>query len=200
MSGAEYFFYEVLMKQKDRLKKLTRCAILIALATVLSLVKIYKLPLGGSITLLSMLPICMISFMYGVKWGIGGAFVYSVIQLALDLAEVLTWGLSPISLAGTVIFDYLLAFTLLGLSGVFRNTKKGTLAILAGAALSMLGRFVCHLISGTLIFDIWLPDNWDNVYLYSLAYQAAYMIPELILTSISAFALYSFSAIKKALS
>ena len=93
------------MKQKDRLKKLTRCAILIALATVLSLVKIYKLPLGGSITLLSMLPICMISFMYGVKWGIGGAFVYSVIQLALDLAEVLTWGLSPISLAGPVIFD-----------------------------------------------------------------------------------------------
>lgn len=185
MSGAEYFFYEVLMKQKDRLKKLTRCAILIALATVLSLVKIYKLPLGGSITLLSMLPICMISFMYGVKWGIGGAFVYSVIQLALDLAEVLTWGLSPISLAGTVIFDYLLAFTLLGLSGVFRNTKKGTLAILAGAALSMLGRFICHLISGTLIFDIWLPDGWNDPFIYSVCYNGSFMLPELIITAVA---------------
>ena len=169
--------------QKERLKKLTRCAILIALATALSLAKIYQMPLGGSVTLLSMLPICLISYMYGTGWGIACAFLYSLIQMFLDLAAVLSWGLSPVAVVGTVFLDYLFAFTVLGLAGVFGNKRSGALGIMSGTVLAFVARFACHLISGTVIFDIWLPEEWSNPFLYSVVYNGQFMLPKLILTA-----------------
>ena len=75
--------------------KLTVSAVFISLATVLSLIKVIEMPLGGSVTLLSMLPIVMLSVMFGLKWGFGAAFVYSLAQLAMGLPAVLSWGLTP---------------------------------------------------------------------------------------------------------
>ena len=89
---------------------LVEAAIMVALSTALSLVKIWELPLGGSVTLLSMLPICMLSLRHGLKWGLGGAFVYAVGQLALGLSEVLSWGLTPTALVGTFFLDYINCF------------------------------------------------------------------------------------------
>ena len=171
--------------QKERLQKLTRCAILIALATVLSLVKIYQMPLGGSVTLLSMLPICLISYMYGIGWGVAGAFLYSAIQMFLDLGSILSWGLSPWAIVGTIFFDYLFAFTILGFAGMLGNKKSGWLGVMAGTVIVFIGRFACHLISGTLIFDIWLPEEWSNPFVYSIVYNGQFMLPELILTVIA---------------
>ena len=171
--------------KKERLQKLTRCAILIALAAVLSLVKIYKLPLGGSITLLSMLPVCMISYMYGIKWGVGSAFIYSLIQLGLDLADVLSWGLSATAFVGTVVLDYIAAFTVLGFAGMFKKSKKGYLAVLSGAAIVFFVRFVSHVLSGTIIFDIWMPEGWSNPFVYSVCYNGSFMLPELIITAVA---------------
>lgn len=178
---------------KKPVYKLTLSAIFVALATVLSLIKVYKLPLGGAVTLLSMLPIVMLSVMLGVKWGLGAAFVYSLAQLALDLGDVLTWGLTPASLVGTIFLDYIFAFTVLGLAGLF--TKKGYIGICFGSVLVMVLRFLCHFVSGIIIFDIWC--EWDSVWLYSLCYNGSFMLPELILTTVAAVLLFRLPQVKK---
>ncbi len=178
---------------KKYVYKLTLSAIFVALATVLSLIKVYKLPLGGAVTLLSMLPIVMLSVMLGVKWGLGAAFVYSLAQLALDLGDVLTWGLTPASLVGTILLDYIFAFTVLGLGGLF--AKKGYLGICIGSVLVMVLRFLCHFVSGIIIFDIWC--EWDSVWLYSLCYNGSFMLPELILTTVAAVILFRLPQVKK---
>ena len=178
---------------KINIKKLTVSAIMIALATVLSLAKIIQMPLGGSVTLLSMLPICLLAIVYGVKWGFGCAFIYSLIQMALDIGAVVSWGLTPKALAGTIILDYILPFTFLAVSGVF--AKKGIIAKLSGIVLAMFLRFACHFVSGIIIFDIWC--EWKNVPLYSLCYNGGFMLPELIFTVLGAYFLLSSKAITK---
>lgn len=174
-------------------KKLTVSAIMIALSTVLSLVKVWEMPLGGSITLLSMLPVCMVSLVYGISAGLKAAFVYSLGQLALSIAAVVGWGLTPAALVGTILLDYILPFTLLGLAGILKD--RGKWGTFAGIIFVMLLRFACHFISGVIIFDIWC--EWDNVALYSLCYNGAYMLPETILTSVGAFFLLSAKPIMK---
>ena len=119
---------------------------LIALATVLSMIKIWQMPLGGSVTLLSMLPVTLIAIEYGVGWGLGGAFVCSLIQTALSFSKVLSWGLSPLAVVGCLLFDYAIAFTVLGFAGLFR--KKGVPGICAGVATALVLRFICHIVSG----------------------------------------------------
>ncbi len=167
-------------------------AILLALATVLSIIKPFPMPFGGSVTLLSMLPIVMIPLMYGTKWGIVSSFIYSLIQLALDIASVLSWGLTPYALVGTIVLDYLLAFTLLGLAGVFRS--KGIVGIASGVVMVLVLRFMMHFISGVVIFDTFTSaDAW----VYSLTYNASYMVPEFITTTIATVILFKVPAVKK---
>lgn len=181
------------MEKKKTIYKLTLSAIMIALSTVLSVIKVVQMPLGGSITLLSMLPMAMLVLMLGTKWGFGASFVYSLVQMALSFANVLSWGLTVTSLVATFLLDYILAYTVLGFSGVFRN--KGYRGIVYGVALAVFLRFVCHFISGAVIFDIWC--EWDSAWLYSLCYNGAYMLPELILTVIGAVLLFKVPQIKR---
>lgn len=173
---------------KTNIKRLVLTAVLIALGTALSLIRIWQMPLGGSITLLSMLPIALISIEYGVVWGLGGALIYSVIQMLIDIAAVLSWGLSPIAIVGTIAIDYILAYTSIGLSGLFR--KKGVGGICAGVFIALFMRFVFHLISGTVIFDIWMPEGWSNPFIYSVCYNGLYMLPEMVLTMIGSVLLF----------
>ncbi len=175
--------------KKTNVKRLVLSAILIGMATVLSLIKVYQLPLGGSITLLSMLPIALISIEYGIKWGLVSSFTYSLIQFGLGIGEGLFgWGLTPLALIGCIALDYILAYSSLGVAGIFR--KKGTPGIIAGVALAVVMRFVFHLLSGALIFDIWMPEEWSNPWLYSLVYNGSYMLPELVFTMIGSVALF----------
>lgn len=170
------------------IKRMVLTAVLIGLGTALSLIKIWQMPLGGSITLLSMLPIALISIEYGVGWGLTGAFIYSLIQMFLDLAAVLSWGLSPVAIIGTIALDYILAYTSIGLAGIFR--KKGVFGICAGVFIALFMRFVFHLISGTVIFDIWMPEGWANPFIYSVCYNGLYMLPEMVLTMIGSVILF----------
>lgn len=181
--------------KKTNIYKLTLSSIFVALATALSLIKVYKLPLGGSVTLFSMLPIVLISAMLGIKWGIGSAFVYSLIQLGLGIAldGVLGWGLTPLALVGTIFLDYIIPFTLLGLGGI--GAKKNVNNAIIATALAVAGRFLCHFISGAIIFDIWC--EWENVWLYSLCYNGSYMLPELIITVLGAIIVLRLPQIKK---
>lgn len=160
-------------------KRLVESALMVALAAVLSLIKIWKMPLEGSVTLLSMLPICLLSIRYGVKWGLFVSAFYSVVQIALDLASLMSWGMTVRIWIGALIFDYLLAYTPLGLAGLFR--KKGSIGIVCGISLVMVMRFISHFISGTIFFDVWCPEGWNPAW-YSVCYNGFYMLPELIFT------------------
>ena len=181
--------------KRNRIVRLVTSAILLALAMVLSMIKVYKLPLGGSVTLLSMLPVCMISLKYGVKWGFFCSFLYAFIQLGTDLGEVMAWGMDVRMWIGCIVFDYMLAYGILGLSGIFR--KRKTPVMLTGVGIAVTIRFISHYISGAIFFDIWMPEQFDNPYLYSLLYNGSYMLPELIFTLMGAGILFGVPVIRK---
>ena len=156
--------------------RLVESAILLALAAVLSLVKIYEMPLGGSVTLCSMLPVLLLGYKYGVKWGLLTGFTYGVIQLLMDVAKALSWGLTPTALAASFVFDYLLAFACLGLAGIY---GKSFPKFVAGLFTAVLLRFVMHVISGVTAYASWLPEEWQgHLFLYSLAYNGSYLLPD----------------------
>jgi len=169
--------------------RLVECGVLIALSVALSFTRIFTLPLGGSITLCSMLPVMLISYRYGVKWGLGGAFAYSLVHLSLSVfvfGELLSWGLNAQSIAASMFLDYILAFTCLGLAGIF-GTKLWQ--YIAGMGLAVLLRYICHVISGVVIFGSWMPKGFSNTLVYSLAYNA-FLLPEFALCLIAGVMLY----------
>ena len=191
------------MKNKKNIYRLTESAVFIALAVVLSVIKIWQMPLGGSITLVSMLPICIISFRHGVKWGFLSSFVYSLFQLVLGITVdgVFGWGLTPAMLIGCIMFDYIIAFTVLGIAGICR--KKGEVGFYVGIILAFFLRFVSHFLSGYVIFanlEQWTAFGstfTNSPALYSICYNGFYIVPELIITIIVVVALMRFPAVKK---
>lgn len=172
-----------MMEKKTDAKKLALSAVMIALSAGLSMIRIIQLPFGGSVTLFGMLPVCMISIMYGARWGVFNAFVYSLVQLALDAGAVAGWGLTPQALVGAVIFDYIAAFSVLGLAGLFR--ASGIPGVLGGIALAIGLRVACHIVSGVIFFASLAPDG-RNPFIYAVCYNAAHMIPEAVLTLVGA--------------
>ena len=183
-------------KNKDRIVKLATTAMFVALATVLSIIPTgIKMPLGGSLTILSMLPICLISIMFGLKWGFAGSLVYAVIQFLLDLSSAMGWGMNAVQWAGMIVFDYFIAFTILGIAGIFRN--KGSVGAMLGGVLALFLRFVSHVISGVFFFAVWMPEGWNNVFLYSVSYNGAFMLPEMILTGIALFFIIKIPVVKR---
>lgn len=177
--------------KKENLQKLTLSAMMIALSTVLSLFKIWEMPLGGAITPLSMLPVCLIGIAYGTKYAIAPCFLYGVIQMMLS--GVFGWGLTPWVLIGAIAFDYILAFGALCLAGIFRS--KGTVGAVAGITVACIVRFICHFVSGCVFFRSF--EIFNNPYLYSVAYNGTFMLPELILTVVGAVILIKVPVIRK---
>lgn len=177
-------------------------AVMVALATVLSFIRVYKLPWGGSVTLLSMLPIVIYSIRWGIKPGFTVSFAYSLVQFVQGIMDGLFgWGLTPGMLIASIFLDYLLAFTVLGIAGVFR--KKGFGGAIAGIVIAVVLRFLVHFLSGVVIWhsfgDLWDGFSTENEWLYSLLYNGAYMLPELVLTVIGAVVLLSVPATRKLL-
>ncbi len=167
------------MKQTMRTRKLVEASLLVALATVLSVLKIAELPYGGSITLASMFPILLLSYRHGLRWGLGGGLVYAVLQQLLGLKNLsyfTTWQ----SVVAIIFLDYIIAFAVVGLGGLFRRvTDKQNLALGAGALLVCVLRYICHVISGATVWaGLSIPDS--AAIAYSLIYNATYMIPETI--------------------
>lgn len=194
------------MEKSNPTYKLAFSALFIALATALSFLPIFKMPLGGSVTLLSMLPIVMLSAMLGPKWGFGSAFVYSLIQLIFGILQdgLLGWGLTPVMLIGTILFDYIIAFTVLGFAGIF--AKKGYVGMCVGVVLAITLRFLSHFLSGVIIFknleqfELFGTLFTNRPILYSLAYNGLYMLPELIFTTVAAVLLFRIPEVKKIMS
>ena len=181
------------MQKKSNLRCLTECAILIAIATVLSFIKIYKLPLGGSVTALSMLPVILAGYRNGIRWSLITSFSYAVLQLLVDIAEIASWGLTAGMFIGTVFLDYILAYGSLSLSGLFKDKKYG---IVWGTVIALPLRFIMHFISGYILFDIWVPEGYTP-FVYSIVYNGSYMLPELVATVIAAIIISNIPSLNK---
>ena len=180
------------MKQNTQknLAVLVEAALMIALATVLSTFFQLKLwPNGGSVTLFSMVPIVLIAYRHGAKWGLATGFVYSVLQLLLgglsDLRAV-----SGGTFVAALFLDFFLPFTLLGLAGIFKGKLSNErLSMGIGAAFVTVLRFLCHFLSGFLLWGS-IADDGIGAVIYSLTYNASYMVPEIILTTVAAVLIY----------
>ena len=179
---------------KNTTRKLTESAVMIAVATVLSLIKI-DLPFGGGVTIVSMLPLVLISHRWGWKWGVLTAFVYGVIQMLLGLDNV-GYATSFIMALGVIFLDYVIAYTVIGLSGVFDlKLGKTRQSVAVGIAVTFVLRFCCHLLTGVWIWGEWMPETFMNMtmtspWLYSFLYNGWYMLAELVVTEIVAMILY----------
>jgi len=165
------------------LRALLESSLLVALGFILSYITPFKLPWGGSVTPLSMLPVLMIGIRHGLKWGLAGGFLYSGLQMLQQFYPPPTGTVE--GFISVVMLDYIMAFSVLGLSGFFKGKKYG-LMIAAPICLSL--RFVSHFISGIVVWGIYAEDA--PVWLYSLSYNGSYMIPEIVLTTIVGVVLY----------
>ena len=168
----------------QRTRALTEGAIFVALAFVLSFVKLYQLPNGGSLTP-AMFPILFYALRFGTGRGLTAGFVFGLLQLLFDGAYAWGWQ--------SMLLDYLLAFTPLGLAGIFKGRAWG---IFPGTLIGCAGRFLIHHISGITIYRIIEPTSvpglgtYDNPHLYSLVYNGSYMLPCTLVALAIAAALY----------
>ncbi len=173
------------MKQTVRTRRMVEGALLVSLATVLSIFKIVELPYGGSITFASMLPIVLLSYRHGLRWGLGGAAVHALLQQLLGLNN-LTFFTTWQSVVAIIVLDYALAFTLVGLGGIFRRVVPSqALSLTLGAITVCVLRYFCHVISGATVWaGLSIPT--EEALLYSLGYNATYMLPEGIVLAAAA--------------
>lgn len=154
-------------KKKWSVRMIANAALCIALSAILSYVRLYKLPQGGSITPASMLPLFMFSCAYGIAPGmlIGGA--YGLLQFIQEAAFV-----HPVQM----ILDYPLAFAMLGLAGISKRVS-GKRGIILGILSGTFGRFLCAFVSGIVFYGMYAPEG-QPVLLYSAIYNGLYLIPE----------------------
>lgn len=166
-------------KTSKQIVAMIECSMMIALSTVFSLLKIIDMPYGGSVTIASMLPIVIAAYRHGFLWGLGTALTNSVIQLLLGINN-LSYFISWQSIVAIILLDYVVAFGVFAISGLFRRIeKRQNLAFLYGILASSVLRYICHVISGATVWaGLSIPTNAALV--YSLSYNATYMIPETI--------------------
>ena len=209
-------------------KRLTESAMLLAVAIVLELVSkmfIPEMPFGGQVTLVSMLPVVLISYRHGVKWGLVSGFTYALLEMALGAKTVAAAfqpgyfgdGVMLLNALIMCVLDYLVAFTVLGLGGIFRNRfeKPGT-SLLAGTAFALFARYLAHIASGYILFSGWAEwfftqdgfPAWGAALVeslstdalgltYSVVYNGFYMVPEIILTMFASVLLAQIPGIVK---
>ena len=207
------------MKKKSMiwLYWLVESAIMIALAAVLELVSksiIPELTFGGQITIVSMLPVVLVAWKYGVGKGLITGFVYSLVQMVMGVSTISKMIMpssdeylgSLFNIALMFIFDYILAYTVLGLSAMYKKViKKDSISLALGAFTVLALRYTCHIASGYILFGAWAEwfftqdgfYSWGAIIMntfsgnalsliYSIIYNGFYMVPEIIITTLVA--------------
>ncbi|MBE6536294.1 MAG: hypothetical protein E7677_06745 [Ruminococcaceae bacterium] len=168
------------MNSSKTVRALVESSMMVALATVLSIFKLIDMPYGGSVTIASMLPMIILAYRQGLVWGLGSGLAYAVIQQLLGLS-MLSYVTGWQSVVAVIMLDYIVAFAVVGLGGIFRKIcKTQRRALIAGASLVSLLRYICHVISGATVWaGLSIPDK--AALIYSIGYNATYMIPEAII-------------------
>ena len=176
-------------KNQKKVRTLAEVAILLALATVLSIFKLYQLPYGGAFTLASMFPIILISYRHGAMVGMASGLIYGVLQQLLSLSYI--QGMTLFSAIMVILLDYALAFAVIGISGLFRGIcKNQSNAFIFGSLFACIARYTCHVIAGCTVWaGLSIPTK--AAFWYSLLYNAAFMIPETVITVAAAYYLSS---------
>lgn len=169
---------------------------MIALSTVLSIFKIIEMPYGGSVTVASMLPMVVLAYRHGTICGLSAGVAYAALQQLLGL-NTLSYVTGWQSVVAIIVLDYILAFTLVGLGGVFRKAPlRDRSSLVFGVVLVSFLRYVCHVISGATVWaGLSIPTN--AALIYSIGYNATYMLPEVIITAACAYYLASLIDFKK---
>ena len=162
-------------------------AVCVALSFALSYIRVFKMPMGGSITFASMLPLMLFAFMFGSKKGLLVGMIYGILQAIQD-----PWIIHPAQFA----LDYLVAFGAIGLTGIIKDfgAFKNNMSVqfLLGALVAGFLRFLSHYFSGVFAFGAYgagYAEDYNmpalaNPYFYSFVYQCLYIIPELIIVII----------------
>ena len=161
------------MKNKHR--SLCEGAVMVAIAQILSYIKLWEMPWGGSIVL-SMVPIILFSVRWGLGSGLLAGFVFGVLQFMFDGGFAINWQ--------SMIGDYLLAFTVLGLAGLMKGKKLG---VFWGTLIGGFARFLVHYVAGATIWASTMPPEFLDMtmtspWIYSLLYNIAYMGPNIVIT------------------
>lgn len=204
-------------KVREKTLRLVTSGVLLGLATVLSMIKVFELPFGGSITLFSMVPILVLSYMYGTKWGLLCGTVFGVLQMVLGATTTQAFaGVSGWSVPVMALLDYIVAFMVLGFAGIFKNKMKNkTLSAALGSAFAVFMRFLCHFFSGWILWGGYatgffegLSNSFGNFMLssfngqllaalYSLVYNGSYMLFELIISVLGVVAIMMVKPLKE---
>ena len=188
-------------RSNTNVSRLAECAVMLALSFALSYAKIFEMPMGGSVTIASMLPVMLIGIKYGTVTGLSVSFVYSLTQLlqALMSANVFPYCQSIGALVLCITFDYLLPFTLLGLAGIFKELrvfKSPEIASYVGIVSVVALRFVCHFITGVVIWGQWAPDGMGK-YLYSFLYNGGFLAADFAICIACAVLMFRKSEIRR---
>lgn len=166
------------MEKRWNVRMLAEGGMMIALATVLSYIKVYEAPMGGSVTAGSMIPIILFAIRWGLMPGLAIGSTYGILQFILK-----PYFYHPIQF----VLDYPMAFGLLGLAGIAyyikdKNSVKGYLSVFLAVFVGILGRMISHVLSGVIFFAEYAGDK--NPWIYSIEYNAYYLVPELIISCI----------------
>ena len=199
-------------------------AVATSLAAICAVIPFLNLAWGGGVTICSMLPIVLVSYIYGVKWGLFTGGVYSLIQMVLGNATIAALFIptedSFMGFGAAIaicVIDYVLAYTALGLGGVFRKRiKNKALALVLGSVLALSVRYILHIVSGYIFYGLyaewffgdalgelaisrWILDVFSGNSLslvYSVIYNGCYMIPEIIMTALAAIPVSKLTAVR----
>ncbi len=215
----------------NKIKRITESAMLLAVAIVLELISkqfIPEMPFGGQVTIVSMLPVVLISYRHGIKWGLVAGGAYALLEMALG-AKTISAAFQPgyfgdgtliLNALAMCLLDYVVAFTVLGFGGIFRNRiRKPGLSLMTGSLAALGLRYLAHIASGYILFSgyaewfftqerfpAWgarLVESLNPTALglvYSIVYNGMFMVPEMILTAIAAVLLARVPGIVKKVS
>jgi thiamine transporter len=177
---------------------MVECSVLIAVSIILSFIKIYEAPLGGSVTLFSMVPLMIISIRHGLSWGLGSSFIFSIFKLWMGAGNF-AYVPTVKGIIVVILLDYLVAYTSIGLAGAFRNLKLSknektnvTVTTTMGVVFACVVRFVSHFVNGAVVwYEITKNGDWNEyvhtvgMWLYSFVYNITYIGPEAVMTIIA---------------
>ncbi len=167
-----FFLFRQKSNKKADTKQLVFSSMAIAIAMITSMIRLWRMPMGGSVTLFSMFFICLVGYLYGLGAGITAGVSYGLLQLIVD---------PYIISVPQMLIDYILAYGALGLSGVFNNRKHG---MIKGYILGFFCRYFFAFLSGLIFFGSYAAEYNMSVPVYSILYNGAYLGAEAILTSI----------------
>lgn len=165
---------------------LAEAGIVLAMTWVLSQLRIFTMPMGGSITAGAMVPLLIFAFRWGGVKGIMVCALYGVLDFVLGAK----YSFHPVSL----IFDYPVAFGFMGVAGFF---GKKPIGLLFGTLVALFGRFLSHVLSGVVVFSAYAPEG-QNPLLYSMLYNGTYLIPELAVSFILVFLIMKYAKLPPA--